>query len=113
MIVIGSNDAEMAAVANHLTRNNGGVAVSRNGRIVASMPLQFAGIVSTAPFDTVLEQFEQVNGAMSDAGCRFERPVLVPLFLPFLALPLVRMTSGGMVHVTEGRRVDPLRYGDA
>ena len=113
MIVIGSNDAEMAAAANHLTRNNGGVAVSRNGRIVASMPLQFAGIVSTAPFDTVLEQFEQVNGAMSDAGCRFERPVLVPLFLPFLALPLVRMTAGGMVHVTEGRRVDPLRYGDA
>lgn len=113
MIVIGSNDAEMAAVANHLTRSNGGVAVSRHGRIVASMPLQFAGIVSTAPFETVLEQFEQVNGAMSDAGCRFERPVLVPLFLPFLALPLVRMTAGGMVHVTEGRRVDPLRYGDA
>lgn len=113
MIVIGSNDAEMAAAANHLTRSNGGVAVSRNGRIVASMPLQFAGIVSTAPFDTVLEQFGQVNGAMSDAGCRFERPVLVPLFLPFLALPLVRMTSGGMVHVTEGRRIDPLRYGDA
>ncbi len=112
MIVIGSDDAEMAAVANHLAKNNGGVAVSRNGRIVASMPLQFAGIVSTAPFGTVLEQFEQVNGAMSDAGCRFERPVLVPLFLPFLALPLVRMTSGGMVHVTGGRRIDPLRYDD-
>ena len=110
MIVMGSDDAAMAGAANHLIRHQGGVVVvSHNGSIAASMPLQYAGIVSTAPFDRVLEQFGQINDALADAGCRLERPLLVPLFLPFLALPSIRMTSGGMVDVKRGAYVEPLR----
>ena len=109
MIVIGSDDAEMARVANHLRRCHGGVAVSSMGRITASMPLQFAGIISTKPFDTVLEQFGQVNAALTDAGCRFDRPLLVPMFLPFLALPSVRMTSKGIVDVKR-QQIVPLLH---
>ena len=105
MIVIGSDDAEMARVANYLRRCNGGVAVSDQGRITASMPLQFAGIVSTKPFDTVLEEFEQVNTVLADAGCKFDRPLLVPMFLPFLALPSVRMTSKGIIDVKKQQQV--------
>ena len=108
MMIVGSDDAEMARVANHLSACGGGVAVSHKGRIAASMPLQFAGVVSTAPFDTVVQQSEQINAAMADAGCVFERPILIPLFLPFLALPSVRITAGGMVDVRASRRIKPL-----
>lgn len=108
MVVIGSDDAEMARAANHLRRCGGGVAVAGNGGIMASMPLQIAGIISAEPFDTVAEQLEQVNGVLADAGCRFAKPMLVPLFLPFLALPSVRMTSGGMVHVRRREIIGPV-----
>lgn len=113
MIIIGSNDADMALAANHLRRCGGGVAVARNGEITASMPLEFAGIVSTKPFDSVLKQYIQIHEALADSGCRFERPVLVPLFLPFLALPSVRITSdGGMIDVKMRQVIKPLVYDD-
>ena len=68
-------------------------------RILALMPLGFAGIASAAPFDEAAAQLETVNLAISDAGCPLARPHLVPLFLPFLALPAVRLLHAGMVDV--------------
>lgn len=68
-------------------------------RLLASMPLEFAGIASTAPFDEAAGQFRAVNEAIADAGCPLARPHLVPLFLPFLALPSVRLLHAGMVDV--------------
>ena len=99
LIVIGSNDSDMATACNHLIKNQGGIAVVKSGKILASMPLQFAGIVSTDPFDKVLENFENINSSIVDSGCKFSRPHLIPLFLPFLALPSVRILSGGIVDV--------------
>lgn len=109
LIVLGSDDAEMARVANHLIQKQGGVAVARDKKIAASMPLQFAGIVSTAPFAKVLEEFGLINDVLADSGCQFARPVLVPLFLPFLALPAIRLTSGGLVDVKRRRYVEPVQ----
>ena len=71
----------------------------RQRRILALMPLGFAGIASAAPFDEAAAQLEAVNSAISDAGCPLARPHLVPLFLPFLALPAVRLLHAGMVDV--------------
>ena len=69
------------------------------GRILALMPLDFAGIASAAPFDEAAAQLEAVNSAIVDSGCPFARPHLVPLFLPFLALPAVRLLHAGLVDV--------------
>ena len=108
MIVIGSDDSDMADAANCVIRNRGGMAVAKSGRIIASMPFQFAGIASTDPFEKVLENFEGINHSITDAGCKFSRPCLVPLFLPFLALPSIRILSGGMVDVRARRYIRPI-----
>lgn len=109
MIVIGSNDPDMAAAANCVIRNNGGMAVVDSGKVVASMPLQFAGISSTDPFEKVLENFEGINNSITDSGCKFSKPFLIPLFLPFLALPSVRILSSGMVDVKARRYIESVR----
>lgn len=109
MIVVGSNDSDMALAANHLAKSRGGMAVVESGRVLASMRLQFAGIVSTDPFEKVAADFEAVNGAVVDRGCKFERPHLLPLFLPFLALPSVRILSGGMVDVRKREYIKPFK----
>ena len=111
LVVIGADDSDMAAACNHVARSQGGIAVAKSGRILASLPLQFAGIVSTAPFDRVLSGLEEVNGAIRDAGCRFARPHLIPLFLPFLALPSVRILSRGIIDVKRREYIQPIRGG--
>ena len=108
MIVIGSNDSDMSIAANILTKNHGGLVVIKSGKIIASLPLQLAGIVSTETFEKVLSNFEQINNSIVDSGCKFSRPHLIPLFLPFLALPSIRITSGGIVDVKTRSYVNPI-----
>ena len=107
MIVIGSNDSDMAVASNHLIKNQGGLVVVKSGKVTASLPLQFGGIVSTDSFEKVSSNFENINGTIVDAGSRFSRPHLIPLFLPFLALPSVRILSGGIVDVKKRSYIRP------
>ena len=99
MIVIGSNEKDMAKAANSLVTTQGGLVVVSEEKILSLMPLQMAGIVSTDTFVTVSENFENLNTVLTDAGCKFKKPHLVPLFLPFLALPDIRILSTGLIDV--------------
>ena len=108
MIIIGSNDSDMAAAANHLIKNQGGLTVVKSGKILSSLPLQFGGIISTDSYEKVSSNFEQINSSIIDSGCKFRRPHLIPLFLPFLALPSIRILSGGIVDVKKRDYVLPI-----
>lgn len=111
LIVIGSNERDMAAAVNHLSRCRGGMVVIHDNQVVASMPLRFGGIMSTAPLDAVEQQFSDVNSALLDAGFAFKSPHLVPLFLPFLALPSVRITCSGIIDIKRRARLLPIVQG--
>ena len=99
MIVIGSNEKDMTIAANHLAKTHGGVIVVKNGKILSFMPLQMAGIVSTDSFEKVRENFENLSLVLTDRGCKFKKPHLIPLFLPFLALPSIRILFSGLIDV--------------
>ena len=108
MIVIGSNDSDMAIASNYIIKNQGGLVVVKSGKILASLPLQFAGIVSTDSFEKVSSNFQKINNSIVDSGCKFAKPHLIPLFLPFLALPSVRILSGGIVDVKKRSYIEPI-----
>jgi len=108
LIVIGSNDSDMAIASNHIIKNQGGLVVVKSGKILASLPLQFGGIISIDSFEKVLSNFEKINNSIVDSGCKFSRPHLIPLFLPFLALPSVRILSGGIVDVKKRSYIQPI-----
>lgn len=108
MVVIGSDDQDMAAAANRLAKSQGGMIVVSSGKVVSFLPLRVAGILSSDPFETVLERFADLNSTLVERGCRFARPHLIPLFLPFLALPSVRILHGGMVDVKKRAPIPPL-----
>ena len=99
MIVIGSNEKDMAKAANSLITTQGGMVVVSGEKILSSVPLQMAGIVSTDSFETVLKNFTNLNTVLADSDCKFKKPHLIPLFLPFLALPDIRILSTGLVDV--------------
>ena len=108
MIVIGSNDSDMAIASNHLIKNQGGLVVVKSGKILASLPLQFAGIISTDSFEMVSSNFQKIISTIVDLGCKFTRPHLIPLFLPFLALPSIRILSAGIIDVKKRSYIQPI-----
>ena len=99
MIVIGSSDKDMAFAVNYLIKSQGGMVLVKEGKVVSFLPLQVGGILSKNPFDDVLQRFVDINQTLRDNGCKFQRPHLMPLFLPFLALPSVRILHSGIIDV--------------
>ena len=99
MIVIGSNESDMADACNKLTKSQGGLIVVKDGKTLASLPFQLGGILSTDPIDKVTKNFTKINDVLVDSGCKFKKPHLMPLFLPFLALPDIRILYSGIVDV--------------
>jgi adenine deaminase len=77
----------------------GGVIVVKNEKILAKFALPIAGLISTLPFDEALLEYLEVNSKLADAGCKFKNPYLIPLFLPFLALPDIRILYTGIIDV--------------
>ena len=99
MIVIGSNERDMADATNKLVKSQGGIIVVKDGKTLAFLPFQMGGIISTDPIDKVTKNFTKINDVLLDAGCKFKKPHLIPLFLPFLALPDIRILYNGIVDV--------------
>lgn len=108
MIVIGSNERDMAIAVNNLVKTQGGMIVIKNDRILAFMPLQIAGIISTSSFEKVSQNLTELTSTIVDSGCKFKKPHLIPLFLPFLALPEIRILFSGIVDVKNRTLIPPL-----
>jgi len=99
LIIIGSNEEDMKIAANNLIKSQGGMTVVKNGKTLSDFPLKVAGIISTESYEKVSEHFEEINSKIVDAGCKFQKPHLIPLFLPFLALPAIRILFSGIVDI--------------
>jgi adenine deaminase len=83
--------------------------VVKNGKILASLPLKMAGIISTDSFEKVSQNFQDVNSTILDSGCKFQNPHLIPLFLPFLALPAIRILFSGIVDIKTRSYIPPFK----
>ena len=99
MIVIGSNEKDMSFAANKLRKSQGGMIVVKEGKVLAFLPMEVAGIISSKPIETIANQFSAINNVLVDYGCIFKKPHLIPVFLPFLALPDIRILYSGIVDI--------------
>ena len=68
LIVLGSNDSDMAIASNHLIKNQGGLVVVSLGKFLPHYLYNFGGIVSTDSFETVSSNFEKINNSIVDLG---------------------------------------------
>ena len=101
IIVVGTNEANMAAAVNRVVELNGGIVVWDQGRPAAEVPLAIAGIMSDEPLVTVNEKLEHAKDVAHSLGVN---PGIDPFMtLSFMALPVIpslRITTRGVFDVT-------------
>ena len=101
IIVVGTNETDMAAAVNRVVELNGGIVVWDGGQRVAEVPLAIAGIMSDEPLVTVNEKLETAKSAAHKLGVN---PGIDPFMtLSFMALPVIpslRITTRGVFDVT-------------
>ena len=101
IIVVGTNEADMAAAANRVVELGGGIVVWDSGVPKAEVPLAIAGIMSDEPLVTVNAKLEAAKAAAHDLGVN---PGIDPFMtLSFMALPVIptlRITTRGVFDVS-------------
>ena len=106
LIVIGTNDNDMACVANCVRNMGGGNGVAVDGEIVAKMPLPIAGLMTEVSAKEAADANEKVRGAVHQLGAPLNmEPFMMMAFVSLPVIPHLKMTPGGLVDVDQFKRV--------
>ena len=106
IIVVGATNEDMAAAANRIVENRGGITVMENGQVLGEVTLSIAGIMSD-------DSLVMVNSALEDAkdeafGLGVSRGIDPFMTLSFMALPVIpslRITTRGVFDVSSQRYI--------
>ena len=99
MIVIGTDDGDMAIAANELARSGGGQVVVRQGRVVARIELPIGGLMSDERAEVVADKAESVLQAIRSCGCRMNNANMQVSLLGLVVIPQLRISDKGLVDV--------------
>ena len=108
MIVVGTDEADMARAANRLAEIGGGQAVVREGQVIGEVALPIAGLVSNEPARVVAAQAQTVLDGFVACGCRLNNPNMQMSLLALVVIPELRISDLGLVDVTHFQLVDVL-----
>lgn len=101
LLVIGTNDEDMALAANTLINCGGGEVIVKNGKVLACVPLPFAGLMSTDSAEAMDEKVAELEKAWAEIGCDIQSPFMTMALIPLACLPELRLTDRGLVDCTK------------
>jgi adenine deaminase len=103
--VAGTDDGDMATAVNRIHSLQGGVAICKDRKILAELPLPLFGITSDLPMEDLVQQFEKVTIAARQQGIPFPDPILTLTTLTSSAIPYLRICEEGLVNLKSGENV--------
>jgi adenine deaminase len=82
IIVVGTNDTDIAIGIREVERLNGGLVVVAEGRVVDSLALPVAGLLSNEPLTKVAGKLDRLEKLAGELGTRLESPFATLSFWP-------------------------------
>lgn len=101
MIVVGTDEEQMALAANQLAEMNGGQVVVKDGEVIGSVALPIAGLMSTKHAEVVAEEAASVLAGFQACGCEIINPNMQLSLLALVVIPELRISDLGLVDVTK------------
>jgi adenine deaminase len=99
MLVVGTDEADMALAANKLAEVGGGQVVVRDGRVIGLVELQIAGLMSTERAQIVAGKMAKVLEGFRACGCQLNNPNMQLSLLALVVIPQLRVSDKGLVDV--------------
>lgn len=100
IIVVGANEEDMAAAANRVAANKGGIVVMEDGQIRGEVVLAIAGIMSDDSLENVNDALERAKEAAFQLGVSKEiDPFMTLSFMSLPVIPTLRLTTRGVIDV--------------
>jgi len=99
VVVLGVDDADMAACASRLAEIGGGIVIADGGRVVEELPLPVAGLMSDQPLAFVHERLRSMEKRLAGMGVTVTAPFMTLSFLALSVIPELKITDRGLVDV--------------
>jgi adenine deaminase len=102
LIVIGADEEAMVLAAQTVAEMGGGLAVvSGNLKVLATLPLPIAGLMSDETAEKVALKHAEVNAAAQGLGCTIYDPFLTMAYLTLPVIPALKLTEQGLISINE------------
>jgi len=101
MLVVGTDDGDMAVAANELAAVGGGQIVVRKGEVLALVELPIAGLMSDEPAEAVAAKAERLLQAFRECGCTLNNANMQLSLLALVVIPELRISDKGLVDVAK------------
>ncbi|HPZ08146.1 MAG TPA: adenine deaminase [Candidatus Eremiobacteraeota bacterium] len=101
IIVVGANDRDMLSAVIEVIRMKGGQCVVRDEKVLASLPLPIAGLMSDLPIEVVRDRIKEMTDAAHSMGCILSDPLMTLSFLALPVIPELKLTDKGLVDVAK------------
>jgi adenine deaminase len=110
LVIVGVDDADMAACAVRAQEIGGGIVVARDGAVRGELALPVAGLMSDKPVEDVVDRLEELQGMLREQGVSDRAPFMTLSFLALSVIPSLKITDRGLVDVDRFELV-PLAVG--
>lgn len=99
MIVVGTDEEQMAFAANHLASIGGGQVIVSNDEVIGEIRLPIAGLMSTGSAQQVASEALSLLDGFKQCGCTINNPNMQLSLLGLPVIPELRITDLGLVDV--------------
>lgn len=106
LLVVGTNDADMALAANTLIACGGGMCAVCDGKVLGLVPLPIAGLMNDERAEEMAKKVERLERAWREIGCEIVSPFMTMALIPLACLPELRLTNRGLVDCRTFQFVD-------
>ena len=100
MIIVGTDEEDMAFAANYLASVGGGQVVVSGRKVLGDVKLPIGGLMSTESAQTVAMQAEGLLEGFRKCGCTMNNPNMQLSLLGLVVIPELRISDLGLVDVT-------------
>lgn len=108
LLMVGMSDADMITAARAVASDGGGIAVVRDGAVLARLPLPIAGLLSEGTVEQAAAGLRAVVCALGELGCAIEQPTTMLAMLAVSAIPELRIGNRGLIDSRDYRLVSPV-----
>lgn len=105
LVLVGTNDEDMLKAIFTLKEIGGGLVVISEGKVLASLALPIAGLMSEASVEDVHKKLKALHQAARGLGCKVSDPFMALSFLSLPVIPELKITDKGLVDVNQFRVV--------
>ena len=107
LIVAGCSEEDIAAAAEAVRKTDGGLVVVDNGKVIESLPLPIAGLMSPLPIEEVNDRMKRLKAAAKELGASDDiDPFMTLAFVSLPVIPVMRLNGKGLINVNRQEIVD-------